>query len=260
MAVHIGRAVLNTPSQDSPRRSIIRASACTGTEMNRKDSTESNDRLRAFRAPFIIDTPSCLRRMFVGGHGHRHRHVGQIRSSIRRQSGGRPCRGSQPRQPCRRSHRIRRLRGANASRGPRGRDRPLPRRPLECGSTIRIHSVSLPWLHGRWPEWPPDTGPAASRGIPRLQAAAARLERGETFDPGPRESGSPPICQVFVKSDADHAQDRHTERVRETTTNANDDRDLEIWLGGRDSNPDTMVQSHVSYRWTTSQHGGERSV
>jgi hypothetical protein len=26
-----------------------------------------------------------------------------------------------------------------------------------------------------------------------------------------------------------------------------------IWLGGRDSNPDTVVQSHVSYRWTTSQ-------
>ena len=28
-----------------------------------------------------------------------------------------------------------------------------------------------------------------------------------------------------------------------------------IWLGGRDSNPDTVVQSHVSYRWTTSQSG-----
>ncbi len=28
------------------------------------------------------------------------------------------------------------------------------------------------------------------------------------------------------------------------------------WLGGRDSNPDTMVQSHVSYRWTTSHQGG----
>jgi hypothetical protein len=27
------------------------------------------------------------------------------------------------------------------------------------------------------------------------------------------------------------------------------------WLGGRDSNPDTVVQSHVSYRWTTSQSG-----
>ena len=28
-----------------------------------------------------------------------------------------------------------------------------------------------------------------------------------------------------------------------------------VWLGGRDSNPDTVVQSHVSYRWTTSHHG-----
>ena len=31
----------------------------------------------------------------------------------------------------------------------------------------------------------------------------------------------------------------------------------EIWLGGRDSNPDTVVQSHVSYRWTTSQYQRE---
>jgi hypothetical protein len=27
---------------------------------------------------------------------------------------------------------------------------------------------------------------------------------------------------------------------------------LKNWLGGRDLNPDTVVQSHVSYRWTTS--------
>ncbi len=27
------------------------------------------------------------------------------------------------------------------------------------------------------------------------------------------------------------------------------------WLGSRDSNPDSMIQSHVSYRWTTSQPG-----
>ena len=31
------------------------------------------------------------------------------------------------------------------------------------------------------------------------------------------------------------------------------------WLGGRDSNPDTMVQSHVSYRWTTSQYQPTRA-
>ena len=30
------------------------------------------------------------------------------------------------------------------------------------------------------------------------------------------------------------------------------------WLGGRDSNPDTVVQSHVSYRWTTSQYQAAR--
>ena len=34
----------------------------------------------------------------------------------------------------------------------------------------------------------------------------------------------------------------------------------EGWLGGRDSNPDTVVQSHVSYRWTTSQYGGLRAM
>ena len=27
------------------------------------------------------------------------------------------------------------------------------------------------------------------------------------------------------------------------------------WLGGRDSNPDNMLQRHASYRWTTSQSG-----
>src|SRR6266480_5941314 len=27
------------------------------------------------------------------------------------------------------------------------------------------------------------------------------------------------------------------------------------WLGGRDSNPDNMLQRHASYRWTTSQFG-----
>ena len=32
------------------------------------------------------------------------------------------------------------------------------------------------------------------------------------------------------------------------------------WLGGRDSNPDSMVQSHLSYRWTTSQQRTERRV
>lgn len=27
-----------------------------------------------------------------------------------------------------------------------------------------------------------------------------------------------------------------------------------FWLGGRDSNPDSQIQSLESYHWTTSQH------
>jgi hypothetical protein len=32
-----------------------------------------------------------------------------------------------------------------------------------------------------------------------------------------------------------------------------------VWLGGRDSNPDTQIQNLQSYRWTTSQRGCNRS-
>ena len=46
---------------------------------------------------------------------------------------------------------------------------------------------------------------------------------------------------------------------RETERNLEDENDLETWLGGRDSNPDNVVQSHVSYRWTTSQYQQRRA-
>jgi integrase len=82
--------------------------------------------------------------------------------------------------------------------------------------------------------------------LENLQAAAARLERGETFNPGPRESGSPSTCQVFVKSEADQAQDEHADGVRERTTNSYDNQDFEIWLGGRDSTPHNVVQSRIA--------------
>lgn len=34
----------------------------------------------------------------------------------------------------------------------------------------------------------------------------------------------------------------------------------EKWLGGRDSNPDSTVQSRVSYHWTTPQQVGSAKV
>ena len=37
------------------------------------------------------------------------------------------------------------------------------------------------------------------------------------------------------------------------------DQELEEWLGGRDSNPDNLLQRQMSYRWTTSQCQSLRS-
>jgi integrase len=89
--------------------------------------------------------------------------------------------------------------------------------------------------------------------LENLQAAAARLESGKNFDPNPRASASRTECQVFVKNSTEEPPDDGADRRSKTEVKSRDDQELEDWLGGRDSNPDTVVQSHVSYRWTTSQ-------
>jgi hypothetical protein len=70
--------------------------------------------------------------------------------------------------------------------------------------------------------------------LENLHAAAARLERGETFDPSPPESGSPSICQVSVKSSVGEEPEDEIHRVRETSAKYGEDLDLEMWLGVRD--------------------------
>jgi integrase len=109
--------------------------------------------------------------------------------------------------------------------------------------------------------------------LENLQAAAARLERGESFDPTARDSESLSICQVFVKNDVVETEEevrlrslrelrrdnlRVSERSRkpgssgtyadESLPSRSSPKASEGWLGGRDSNPDNVVQSHVSYR------------
>ena len=54
--------------------------------------------------------------------------------------------------------------------------------------------------------------------LENLQAAAARLERGEMFDPTPQDPVSLSICQVSVKSSPDdEADDAHRPRARNET-------------------------------------------
>jgi integrase len=84
--------------------------------------------------------------------------------------------------------------------------------------------------------------------LENLQAAAARLERGQSFDPGPQTPIARTIRQVFVKSSPDEPLSDARNQRSKTETKALEDGELDDWLGGRDSNPDNVVQSHVSYR------------
>jgi hypothetical protein len=70
--------------------------------------------------------------------------------------------------------------------------------------------------------------------LENLQAAAARLERGEPFDPSSHEPVSPSICQVSVKSSVDEEPGDEIDRVRETSPKCGEELNLEIWLGVRD--------------------------
>ena len=84
--------------------------------------------------------------------------------------------------------------------------------------------------------------------LENLQAAAARLESGKSFDPTPRASAPRTNCQVFVKSSTETPVSDASHRPSTTGTKALDDGELEEWLGGRDSNPDNLLQRQVSYR------------
>jgi hypothetical protein len=60
-------------------------------------------------------------------------------------------------------------------------------------AVLKANAVAPVWKSYNWTALIPD----CHAEIENLQAAAARLERGETFDPSPREPVAPSICQVF---------------------------------------------------------------
>ena len=75
---------------------------------------------------------------------------------------------------------------------------------------------------------------------------------------GCEQSARVRIADLEVRLRGCAASARQTSRDRERLAcldEARREAASEVWLGGRDSNPDTVVQSHVSYRWTTSQSG-----
>ena len=100
---------------------------------------------------------------------------------------------------------------------------------------------------------------ATTRSSRNLQVAAARLETGESFDPNPQPAPRTER-QVFVKNSTTEPRSDASSRRSKTATKSREEEKLADWLGGRDSNPDNVVQSHVSYRWTTSQYQPETPV
>jgi hypothetical protein len=79
--------------------------------------------------------------------------------------------------------------------------------------------------------------------LENLQAAAARPERGETFDPAPQDPVAPSIRQDFVKNPADDEADDHIDRVRETSPIYGDDLNLADWPGVRDDFRNWLIRA-----------------
>ncbi len=84
--------------------------------------------------------------------------------------------------------------------------------------------------------------------IANLQLAAARLERGRAFTPPGPDAVSDPICQVSVKNRPDPGRTRASHGEPDPASKLLEEGELEDWLGGRDLNPDNVVQRAVNVR------------
>ena len=81
--------------------------------------------------------------------------------------------------------------------------------------------------------------------LERLQVAAGKLESGKLFEAPTRESGTEfhISCTTGPTVDSPASPSESQDDDKGLSNQA-----VEDWLGGRDSNPDNVVQSHVSYR------------
>ena len=81
--------------------------------------------------------------------------------------------------------------------------------------------------------------------LERLQVAAGKLESGKLFEAPTGESGTDFHISCTT---GPTIQKRGSPAESDDGGNSLPDQSVEGWLGGRDSNPDNVVQSHVSYR------------
>jgi hypothetical protein len=81
----------------------------------------------------------------------------------------------------------------------------------------------------------------------RASKAAAKLEGGKRFEVPDRTDSGTNLQLSFKKTHSDIRKAPTNMPVR-PSANPLTNPEFEEWLGGRDSNPDNVVQSHVSYR------------
>jgi hypothetical protein len=82
--------------------------------------------------------------------------------------------------------------------------------------------------------------------LENLQAAAAKLETGKLEVPAAATTGT--NLPVSFKKSSSRVRKQRTVTGTTDPVNPLTENELSNWLGGRDSNPDNVVQSHVSYR------------
>jgi hypothetical protein len=96
---------------------------------------------------------------------------------------------------------------------------------------------------------------AVSENIPTVLASPPPdAPNGDAGPASPKLSNDAPaadagtFCQVSVKNALRKPQSARSDRALETELKELKEKGLGVWLGGRDSNPDNVVQSHGSYR------------
>ena len=87
--------------------------------------------------------------------------------------------------------------------------------------------------------------------LENLQAAAAKLERGQVFDAAGQADVRPPDWRKFQESFKSEESEGGLDTAQDVPSiepNELKDLNLENWLGRRDSNPNNLLQRQVSYR------------